>query len=172
MGSESGSGESGGGSRDRQRLGPGDRDRVDSRPSLEPEECNLCSGTEDPVERSRGEPVPGEQELERGDIPAGRAHDQRAAAERVGAEISQRSSGCGRDRGGRAGQASERGDRQRPGVAVHVARVQRVFCQPDLERGDVRVADGARSGRRNERQHDGKEAGGADAHTFPIGAWT
>ena len=69
-------------------------------------------------------------------------------------------------------QATEAGQRQRPGVTVHVARVQILCCQPDLERRDVRVAHGPRSSRRNERQHDGKEGGDADVHTFPIGAWT
>jgi hypothetical protein len=88
--------------------------------------------------------VPREEELERGDVPAGHAPAQGTAADAVAGEAPERAAGARADDpvGGEARAALEMQDgapRGRAADPVDRAPVEAVRPERDLERGDARL---------------------------------
>jgi len=113
--------------------------------------------------------VPGEQELERGDVPAAAAGDERAAAERVRAEVAERGARTGRERGGGARKLVHGGERLRPDPAVDVAAVQSEAGQPRLQRRDVGAAGAGGLRGHGEGESCEERCGESRAHALCIG---
>src|SRR5206468_3653015 len=114
-------------------------------PPLEAAERAFSVDAKASVERGRGKAVPGEQELERRDVPAGRTADERSAAEGVQPVPAEGEAGADASdpvhRKSRS--ALEAPDRRRRGgtsEAVDRARVEAARVESDLERGDSGIA--------------------------------
>jgi hypothetical protein len=151
-----------------QRLRAGDADRVDPRPALEAQERGERAVAERPVERPGREPVPGEQPLERRDVPARAAGGERAPAElRRRPEGAEGRSRLGGERRRRALEPAEAGERLRAGEPVDVVVVQPEPGEADLERRDVGAAGGSGvcGAGQGKRQSGEERSGESRAHT-------
>ena len=115
--------------------------------------------------------MPRQQELQRRDVPAQAAEQERALAELDAAERAEGGACLGGERRAGAGQLAEAGERPRPDVAVDVVVVQPETRQPHLERRHVGAA--GRAGRRGDGNREGeggeKRNRQSRAHALSIG---
>ena len=141
----------------------GDAIRLEPDPALEVPEGALGVLAEAAVDRGRGKAVPGEQELERGDVPPGGAAGERPAAEQVLAIGPERPARL-RPRhavGGQVGAALEALDRPRGGRAfdpVDRAGVDAARLKGDLKRREPSVTRAKRRGREHEGGEDDRKS--------------
>jgi CDP-diacylglycerol--glycerol-3-phosphate 3-phosphatidyltransferase len=135
-------------------------------PALVTEQRESGAGAEDAVDRPGREAVPGEEELEAGDVPTHHPLVQRAVPEAMACETPERRP-CPRpgdavdDEAGAALKAPDRRRRAWAGDAVDRAAVHPSGTERDLERGDTRLAHPKRGGgndqgRSEDEQSDGR----------------
>ena len=111
------------------------------------------------VDRGRREAVPGEHELERGDVPAGGAAGQRPAAEEVPSVAAEGAPRAGVDDAGGGEPCAvletlDRGGRCGAREAVDRGGVEPARPERHLQCGDSRVAGSRRGRRENESGED------------------
>ena len=125
--------------------------------ALEPPQRARRPAPEAAVERAGRKAVPGEQELELGDVPAEGAQRERPAAERVPAVAAERGASPrpGHAVHGQVGAALERAHgsrRRRAGDAVDRPRVETAGAEGDLESRDRRPTGADRRSREGQKQ--------------------
>jgi hypothetical protein len=150
------------------------------RPPLEAANRDQRAGPEVTVQGARWKPVPGEQKLKSGHVPAHGGACEDAAAEWVPPESSERGAVAAVDdavyrHAGPTLEAPNGGSGLRPRDAVDRARVETASLERDLERGHARVAHRRGRAREAETRQSGKGgdpgSGGAEHGPIAFAAW-
>jgi hypothetical protein len=133
----------------------------------------LGADAETAVERRRGEAVPGEEELERGDVPARCTAGQRPAAEQIAAVAAEglarrRVADAGSGEAGADLETLHRGRRRGPSDPVDGAAVEAARVEAYLQGGDSSVARRYRRGRKGEGGDNGQDR----SKSGPVGTHT